>query len=52
MVSTSPPAKLVAPPIVKLALVAPAAKTIVPTVDPFFWMAKLAEAVAAIPAVP
>jgi hypothetical protein len=52
MVSTSPPAKPVGLAIAKLALVAPAANAIVPTVDPFFWMAKLAAAVAAVPALP
>jgi len=52
MVSTSPPATLVAVAIVKVALVAPAAKSIVPTAAPFLAMAKLAAAVAAVPAVP
>jgi hypothetical protein len=40
------------PAIVKPAVAEPAAKAIVPTAEPFFWIAKLAAAVAAVPAAP
>ena len=41
---------VVAAGIVNIAVVAEAAKTIVPTSVPFFWVLKVVEAVAAIPA--
>ncbi len=52
MVKTSPAAKVVAAPIAKLAVVAPAPNTIVPTAVPFLAIVKVALAVAAVPAVP
>ena len=48
----SPAIKVVAAGIVKLALAAPVAKAIVPIAAPFCWIAKVALAVAAVPAVP
>jgi hypothetical protein len=51
-VSTSPGAKLVAEAIAKVAVVANAANIMFPTLAPFFWMSKVADADAATPAVP
>jgi hypothetical protein len=52
IVSTSPAMKVVAAAIVKPAVAAPAAKTIVPTAVPLCWIEKVTVAVAAVPAVP
>ena len=51
-VSTSPGLNTVAEFIVNVAAVADGAKAIVPTFVPFFWMVKIAVAVAAVAAVP
>jgi hypothetical protein len=51
-VSTSPALNKVAEVIVNVAATADGAKTIVPTLAPFFWMLNVVDAVAAVAAVP